>query len=143
MESSLFQPFAALLAGVTGGVVTYCLTKLFFDPILKYNRVKYKIDKNLIYYANALFLSSDESLDAKVFKRCEEQRLLACELRAAFNQLNIYFVRWHLDRRGESPLEAAGLLIQSSNTLKPYISRETPDFQNMILGKLKIPGITI
>ncbi|WP_419783304.1 hypothetical protein [Maridesulfovibrio sp.] len=116
-----------VFAGFLSGLFTYAITKLYVDPILKFNNVRYQIDSTLHYYENCKFLISEQIVENdalreegnnRVLEGKKELRKLVGQLRASYRATCRLYKGW-LEIREIDPLKASNMLLQFSNTLEP------------------------
>ena len=122
--------------GLITGSIMYYVTKLFFDPIVRYKEAIYEIDKNLIYYANAKYYKNDgfgglDKTDSEHNQQMEKgkdvHRISAGHLRAAYCHLPRIYKKI-LTCSGVNPFAASRELIGLSNTTKsPKDERYDPE----------------
>jgi hypothetical protein len=112
------------MAGLFIGIGTYYITKLFFDPIIRYKETIYEIDKNLIYYANAKYYEtdgdgnydkSDSPYNQRLKKGKDIHRQSAGKLRAAYCHLPRAYKRF-IACKGVNPFSSSRDLIGLSNS---------------------------
>ncbi|MBI9112429.1 hypothetical protein [Maridesulfovibrio ferrireducens] len=123
-----------IFVGFTLGILSYAVTKLYVDPILKFRSVLYQIDSTLFYYANCKFLISEkvisdnnlrENENNKVKEGKKELRKQVGRLRASYHE-TCFLYKWWLIFFKIDPIKTSTLLLQFSNTLEPTsIDHET------------------
>lgn len=130
------QEFQIALIGILAGAIGYLIVTFWFQPILRYREIKFRIAADLVFFANALTLqATNGTLREDSLKRKDSNRLCASELQAIYRYLPWLYLLF-LKSLGEKPLEAASDLIGLSNSSE---RREAVEFEKNVRKNLRIP----
>ena len=111
------QEYVTTLLTIVFGAVGYLLVTFWFQPILRYRDIKYKIASDLVYYANTLDLLDSQGLPRpRMQERMDMNRKRSAELEAVYKYLPRLY-RWWLKKFHEDPQEARRELIGLSNEM--------------------------
>jgi len=108
--------FWITLLSLAAGAVGYLAVTFWVRPILRYREIRYEVDADLVFYANAVELEKkDGSIRQDTLDRKESNRRHAASLIAIYRQLPHWYL-WRLEKTGENPQEAFRSLIALSNS---------------------------
>jgi hypothetical protein len=115
---NIFSQMLVTLLTVGLGAAGYLMVAFWFQPILRYRKIKYDVAADLIYYANALDLFKDTGeMRPDTQQRKDANRKNAAALESIYLLLPSWY-RGLLKRCGENPLAASGDLIGLANSSK-------------------------
>jgi len=131
------EQFLSLLLTIVAGAGGYLIVTFWFQPILRYREIKYRVVADLIFFANARDLENQNGdLRDDTLKRMESNRRCASELEAIYSDRPRPYRCW-LQCRKENPKKASEGLIGLSNSTT---WRDAEPFEKSVKENLKFSG---
>ncbi|WP_224981300.1 hypothetical protein [Geomonas agri] len=139
MEDSTVNSIIALL-GVPIGVLTYYFNKLWMEPYFEYEKLRARINSDLLYYADAVEIDM-KNTECLLYKKYGER--MSAFHRHAADLLALYplLPAWHRINYFETreyPDKAVGQLLRYAKHPDPFEAREA---EKEIKGLLRLPTI--
>lgn len=107
--------FWITVLSIAAGAVGYLFVTFWFQPILKYREIKFRVASELVLYANAIEVCSNGKHNQRAMERKAANRRSAADLDAIYSNLPCLY-RLYLKISKENPKDAATKLIELSNT---------------------------
>lgn len=121
--SQYWTVLITLVAGATG----FLIVTFWFQPILRYRSIKYRIISDLFFYANAVNAESmNEEMQERMKQRIQADRRNSSDLEACYPILPRWYKCW-LKMRGEEADKAAVELLRLSNTFDHMKAADSVD----------------
>lgn len=130
------EQFLVLIVSVVVGAAGYLMVTFWFQPILRYRDIKYRVAADLVFFANALELQKQNgTLREDTLERKDNNRRCAADLKAIYTALPFWY-RWWLQMKKENPVEGWKNLIGLSNSSE---RDEAKDFIKDVKRDLRLP----
>lgn len=121
--SQYWTVLITLVAGATG----FLIVTFWFQPILRYRSIKYRIISDLFFYANAVNAEGmNEEMQERMKQRIQADRRNSSDLEACYPILPHWYKCW-LKMRGEEADKAAVELLRLSNTFDHMKAADSVD----------------
>ncbi len=110
--SQYWTVLITLVAGIAG----FLVVTFWFQPILRYRSIKYRIISDLFFFANVVNAEGlNEEMQERMKQRIQADRRNSSDLEACYPILPSWYKCW-LKMRGEEAEKAAVGLLRLSNT---------------------------
>ncbi len=115
METDMSQYWTVLIT-LVAGAAGYLVVTFWFQPVLRYRSIKYRIISDLFFFANVINADGlNEEMQERMKKRIQADRRNSSDLEACYPILPSWYKCW-LKMCGEEAEKAAEELLRLSNT---------------------------
>ena len=124
-----------VLITLVAGAAGFLVVTFWFQPVLRYRSIKYRIISDLFFYANAVNAEGmNEQMQERMKQRIQADRRNSSDLEACYPILPGWYKCW-LKFRGEEAEKAAVELLRLSRT---FDHRDAADSVDRIKKYLRI-----
>jgi hypothetical protein len=125
-----------LIVSVVAGAAGYLMVTFWFQPILRYRDIKYRVAADLVFFGNAIELQKENGkLRNDTLERKDSNRRYAADLKAIYPTLPFWYQCW-LQMKKENPVECWKNLTHLSNSSE---LDEAKDLMKIIKLNLRLP----